>query len=97
MSPEELARIRSDVEEAISARKCADFLKSLLNEAAVQTGQPYRDIMVTFDNTRFSYGDPGAGHGGIAPGSFEDETAAGILRRSKQKRFCYARDNLWAR
>ena len=74
ISPEELARIRSDVEKAISAKKCADFLKALLNEAAVQSGQPYRDIMVTFDNTKFFYGGNGP-YGGLASGSFENGTA----------------------
>jgi len=80
ISPDELARIRGDVEKAINAKNCADFLKALLDEAALQTRQPYRDIMVTFDNTSFSYGVTGDGHAGIAPGRFEDETAAAILR-----------------
>ena len=78
ISPEELARIRSDVEKAISAKKCADFLKALLNEAAVQSGQPYRDIMVTFDNTKFFYGGNGP-YGGLASGSFENGTAKANL------------------
>lgn len=74
----ELERIRGDVEKAIAAKRCADFLKSLLDEAAVQTGQPYRDIMVTFDNIKFSYGDTGA-YGGFATGSFENGTAAAVI------------------
>ena len=79
VSPEELARIRGDIEKAIAAPKCADFLKALLDETAVQTGQPYRDIMVTFDNISFSYGNTGA-YGGFATGSFENGTAAAIIR-----------------
>jgi hypothetical protein len=76
--PEELGRIRSDVEKAISAKKCAEFLKTLLDEAAIQTNEPYRDIMVTFDNTQFFYGGT-QGFGGLAPGSFEDGTARANL------------------
>jgi hypothetical protein len=72
-------RIRNDVEKAIAAKACADFLKSLLDETAVLTGQPYRDIMVTFDNIHFSYGDTGA-YGGTAKGSFENGTASAIIR-----------------
>jgi RHS repeat-associated protein len=54
-SPSDLERIRGDVEKSIA--KCADFLKELLDETAILTGNPYRDIMVTFDNIKFSYGD----------------------------------------
>ncbi len=74
----ELKRIRTDVEKAITAKLCADFLKALLDRAAVLTGQPYRDIMVTFDNINFTYGDTGA-YGGFASGSFEGETAAAVI------------------
>ena len=77
-SPGELERIRGDVEKAISRKECADFLKPLLDETAVLTGQPYRDIMVTFDNIKFSYGDTGA-YGGFAMGSFENGTAAAVI------------------
>ncbi|HJT65086.1 MAG TPA: S8 family serine peptidase, partial [Pyrinomonadaceae bacterium] len=76
---DERERIRDDVEKAIAAKACADFLKALLDETAVLTGQPYRDIMVTFDNISFSYGDTGA-YGGIATGSFENGTASAIIR-----------------
>lgn len=34
---------------------------------------------MTFDNIKFSYGDTGA-YGGFATGSFENETAAAIVR-----------------
>jgi hypothetical protein len=78
ISQEELGRIRSDVEKAINAKKCADFLKELLDEAAVQSGEPYRDIMVTFDNTKFFSGGTGP-YGGLAFGSFENDTARANL------------------
>lgn len=75
----ELERIGGDIEKAIAAKKCADFLKALLDETAILTGQPYRDIRVTFDNIKFSYGDTGA-YGGFATGSFENGTAAAVIR-----------------
>lgn len=75
----ELERIGSDIEKAIAAKQCADFLKALLDETAILTGQPYRDIRVTFDNIKFSYGDTGA-YGGFATGSFENGTAAAVIR-----------------
>ncbi len=78
----ELERIRGDVEKSIA--KCADFLKALFDEAAVQTGQPYRDIMVTFDNIKFLYGTPGPGHGGEATGSFERGDATALIREFKE-------------
>ncbi len=78
----ELERIRGDVEKSIA--KCAGFLKALLDEAAVQTGQPYRDIMVTFDNIKFLYGTPGPGHGGEATGSFERGNATALIREFKE-------------
>ncbi len=84
ISPEELAGIYSDVENAISAKRCADFLKQLLDEAAVQTGEPYRDIMVTFVNTQFFYGGT-QGFGGLASGSFEDGTARANLAPFEKK------------
>lgn len=53
-------------------------MKKPLDEAAVQTGEPYRDIMVTFDNTQFFYGG-NLDFGGIALGRFEDGTARANL------------------
>ena len=79
----ELENIRGDVENAIGSKKCADFLKELLNEAAIQSGNPYRDIMVTFDNTKFFYGGT-LGFGGIALGKFEDGTAQANLVEFEQ-------------
>lgn len=76
----ELERIRGDIEKAIAAKDCADFLKALLDETAILTGQPYRDIMVAFDNIKFSYGNPGTGYGGYATGSFENGNAAALIR-----------------
>jgi hypothetical protein len=75
----ELERIGADIEKAIAAKRCADFLKGLLDETAILTGQPYRDIRVTFDNIKFSYGNTGA-YGGFATGSFENGTAAAVIR-----------------
>jgi YD repeat-containing protein len=75
----ELERVGSDIEKAIAAKRCADFLKALLDQTAILTGQPYRDIRVTFDNIKFSYGDTGA-YGGFATGSFENGTAAAVIR-----------------
>jgi hypothetical protein len=72
----ELAKIRDDVEKAIAAKRCADYLKELLDEASIQTGEPYRDIMVTFDNITFMY----QADGGFALGSFENGTAAATIR-----------------
>jgi hypothetical protein len=80
VSPEELARVRADVEKAINAKNCADFLKSLLEEVKTQTEIPYRDIMWTFDHTKFSYGDAGVGHGGYATGWIETDTAAAVIK-----------------
>ena len=51
----ELAKTRDDVEKAIAVNRCADYLKELLDEAAIQTCEPNRDIMVTFDNIKFMY------------------------------------------
>lgn len=73
----ELAQIRTDVEQSIAT--CNAYLRSLLDEAAIQTGQPYRDIMVTFDNIDFFYGDT-RGFGGMALGSFESNNASAILK-----------------
>lgn len=86
----ELSGIRADVATTISNKECAGYLKALLDEAAVLTGQPYRDIMVVFDNTKFSYANLGPSTG-EASGSFEDGTAGARISSSfKNEKFISA-------
>ena len=76
VSDKELTTIRADVEKAITAKPCADYLKAMLDQAAILTDEPYRDIMVTFDHIKFFY----QADGGFAFGSFEDGTAVATIR-----------------
>jgi hypothetical protein len=62
---EDVRAYRVRIQEMLKNQKCRNFLEELLNEAKTQTGKSYADILATFDQIKFFWGNTGS-HGGFA-------------------------------
>lgn len=63
-SPSELNFFRPRVLKALNSLGCQESLGELLNEVKTHTGQPYADVMTTFDKTKFYWVDEKGAYGG---------------------------------
>ena len=66
VSPEDLRAYGARIESMLKVSKCSGFLNQLLNQAKEMTGRSYGDILTTFNQIKFYWGETGGIHGGYA-------------------------------
>lgn len=67
---------RGRIEKMLQNKDCANFIQNLLDEAKALTGQPYSNILTTFDQIRFFWGE------GTSRAHFDHGVPAATIRNT---------------